>query len=720
MPVAARILALGCLVLIPGLEAQVTPLLRSDYIQAIRHESSGELPLAHFRHIVANYSGFTPSRGGDQIAAYIADRLRQYGLAEVGVEGFPGDGKRYFWTFLTEPSWEGEQGTLVQLTPARAVLADFAVNRIALGRFSTNANMSAELVDVGAGTSSADYEGKDVRGKLVLASGEPGAAHAMAVWRYGAAGLIWYRAQDGRESLPLVSNPTLLPWTGPEGEAPGFAFGIPNAKALELRSVLQHGQSVRLEATVKAVTGPGEYQQVSGVILGTEPGLPEVWVNAHDNYRNTGGGNNLTGVGATLDVARTLATLIGHGALPRPRRTIRFLWGTEHYASVYNLFRHPEKRARILSFLNVDMVGFHQERAKAVFHLYRGPDSRPHFVSDVAEEFVRAVGRANAVTVREAGISSPGGAATYDPTFAPTGSRDQLHYTIEDFWGPSDHEDVADGSLGIPAVLYNDWPDPFIGTQEDDVNKADPTQMRRAVLTIGATAYYLAAVTPAEVPILAATVAANAQIRLAAVGQRALALMVTAPPGTVAESYRDAVNLLDQAEARERATVQTLTQLGPATGYGRALLQVSALATANRSAVIDVAGGRGYRESPGLPKPAEARSARLVPVRADSIRGPVHLFRAEYGNAWIRAKTGVDPRTLKLASRGHYVLYEALNFADGKRSLQEIRDAVSAEYGPVDGADLEEYFRLLERAGVLTLTAPSAGSTPRATRRTNQ
>lgn len=716
MPVAARLLALVCLVPIRGAEAQVTPLLRADYIQAIRRESSGELPLAHFRHIVANYSGFTPSPGGDRIAEYIAERLRQYGLAEVGVEGFPGDGKRYFWTFLTEPSWEGERGTLVQVAPTRELLADFAVTRVVLGRFSTNANVSAELVDVGAGTNSADYEGKDVRGKLVLASGEPGAAHAMAVWRHGAAGLVWYRAQDGRESLPLVANPTLLPWTGPKGEAPGFAFGIPNAKALELRSLLQHGQPVRLEATVKAVTGPGEYQQVSGTILGTEPGLREVWVNAHDNYRNTGGGNNLTGVGATLEVARTLATLIEHGVLPRPRRTIRFLWGTEHYASVYNLFRHPEKRARILSFLNVDMVGFHQERAKAVFHLYRGPDSRPHFGSDVAEEFVRAVGRANAVTVREAGISSPGGADTYDPTFAPTGSRDQLHYTIEDFWGPSDHEDVAEGSLGIPAVLYNDWPDPFIGTQEDDVNKTDPTQMRRAVLTIGATAYYLAVVTPAEVPILAATVAANAQIRLAAVGQRAMVLVAKAPTSTMADSYREAVNLLDQAEARERATVQTLAQLGPATAYGPALSQVSAIATANRSAVVDLARGRGYRASPEVPNPTEARLARLVPVRADSIRGPVHFFRAEYGNTWMQAKTGVDPRTIKLAKRGHYVLYETLNFADGKRSLQEIRDAVSAEYGPVNGTELEEYFLLLERAGVLTLTAPAL----RATRRTNR
>jgi aminopeptidase YwaD len=45
--------------------------------------------------------------------------------------------------------------------------------------------------------------------------------------------------------------------------------------------------------------------------------------------------------------------------------------------------------------------------------------------------------------------------------------------------------------------------------------------------------------------------------------------------------------------------------------------------------------------------------------------------------------------------------YEALNFVDGKRSLQEIRDAVSAEYGPIPLDVVAEYLRALESIGVL-------------------
>ena len=37
-------------------------------------------------------------------------------------------------------------------------------------------------LDVGEGTSDSDYEGKEVKGKVVLASGSPSEVHRLAVW----------------------------------------------------------------------------------------------------------------------------------------------------------------------------------------------------------------------------------------------------------------------------------------------------------------------------------------------------------------------------------------------------------------------------------------------------------------------------------------------------------------------------------------------------------
>jgi aminopeptidase YwaD len=50
---------------------------------------------------------------------------------------------------------------------------------------------------------------------------------------------------------------------------------------------------------------------------------------------------------------------------------------------------------------------------------------------------------------------------------------------------------------------------------------------------------------------------------------------------------------------------------------------------------------------------------------------------------------------------GEEYAYEVLNLADGKRNAQEIRDAVSAEYGPVPVEMVAEYLKALEKIGVV-------------------
>jgi hypothetical protein len=65
---------------------------------------------------------------------------------------------------------------------------------------------------------------------------------------------------------------------------------------------------------------------------------------------------------------------------------------------------------------------------------------------------------------------------------------------------------------------------------------------------------------------------------------------------------------------------------------------------------------------------------------------------------------------LKIAQLGRFTSFEALNFVDGRRTLLDIRDLVSAEYGPVDAAVIDEYFRFLAGVGVVSLSSvPSTG-----------
>ena len=48
---------------------------------------------------------------------------------------------------------------------------------------------------------------------------------------------------------------------------------------------------------------------------------------------------------------------------------------------------------------------------------------------------------------------------------------------------------------------------------------------------------------------------------------------------------------------------------------------------------------------------------------------------------------------------------EARNFADGTRSILEIRNALAAEFGPVAVDDVVRFFRDAEKAGTFTIAA---------------
>jgi len=678
--------------------AQHSSLLEDEALEAIIAETSGALALSHGRNLLA-YSGFAPSLGSEQIADYLAAKAREFGLEDVRVEEFPSDGQEFFWAFRTEPWWEAKKGELLLLDgdtgETRERLASFDVHRIVLGRFSRSASVAAELVDVGSGVRAEDYQGKDLRGKIALASGPAGAVHARAVWEHGASGALVYRMADHVERPHLIGSAVIEPFLGPKGEPPAFVFSLSYRMGKALSERLRAGETLNVRAEVEAETRAGHYSMVQALLQGTEPGLAEVWVQAHTNYRNTGGGNNLTGLGATLDLARSLSTLVSTGRLPRPRRSIRFTWGPEHMAIIYYLHQNPAAVSRILAYLNLDMVGDHQVLSESVLRLYRTPSSLPSFLNDVVEETFDVVGRGNSISIRQGRFLAFEGAFSL-PIVEPTGSDDPFYYYIEPFWGPSDHEDIAEASLGVHAVLLNTWPDPYIGTQEDTLERADATQMKRAEVIAGASAYILAAASDDDVPALAQNALAKARARLASEERRAMDVLLS--PSSDAGL---ALEIVRQAYRREVQAIETLKAFASGearAGYLRDRASELEAELARALARLEVHGARTTAAAP-------TASASLVPTRTPLVRGPVNFFRPEYGRDWMIEKTG-DPAfvdQVRLARRGHYYLYETLNLADGKRNLEEIRGAVGAEYGPAPLDDIEEYFRLLEKVGLVIL-----------------
>src|SRR4029077_9752410 len=107
----------------------------------------------------------------------------------------------------------------------------------------------------------------------------------------------------------------------------------------------------------------------------------------------------------------------------------------------------------------------------------------------------------------------------------------------------------------------------------------------------------------------------------------------------------------------------------------------------------------GCAELPGrVPERAAVYKRKAEP------RGPLAVFGYDYFTEHAKTAGVATPKLLSyegLWGRGEEYAYEVLNFADGKRTAQQIRDAVSGEYGRVSLELVTEYLAALAKIGVV-------------------
>src|SRR5882724_9982940 len=192
---------------------QKPPLLPEKNVAALAGEISGETAKRNLEGI-ARFHRQRGSKGFHEAAELVAERLRAYGLSDVVILQFPADGKVFYGTQRSRPAWDAESAELRRVwseeydglicfdegcspahseTPQSELLIEsYEAEPVVLAEDSVSADVRAELVDVGEGTKESDYAGKDVKGKIVLVSTQPGAVQDLAVGKFGAAGKVRY------------------------------------------------------------------------------------------------------------------------------------------------------------------------------------------------------------------------------------------------------------------------------------------------------------------------------------------------------------------------------------------------------------------------------------------------------------------------------------------------------------------------------------------------
>ena len=668
-----------CLLLtINVLPAPQATLLPDPVVAALSEELSGETAKSNLEYI-ARYHRMRGSRGFHAAAEHIVKQLKDYGLTDARIEQFPADGKTFYGTQKSRPAWDTEFAELWELRESNGAwtrntrLASWDAMPITLAQDSESGEVTAELVDVNNGTSESDYSGKDVRGKLVLAAAQPGPVAQLAVERFGAAGIISY-AQNQRTAW-WGENENLVRWGHLDtfAQKPTFAFMVSLKQARSFQNRLARGDRIKLHAIVRAGKHAGFYDVVTATIPGADTSLrnEEIAFSCHLDHQRPGANDNASGSVAILEVARTFSKLMNEGKIARPARTIRFVWPPEIEGTIAFLNARPEIASRIKAVIHMDMVGGGPE-TKAIFHVTRGPASLPSFINEIAEHFGAFVNEQSAQFA--SGVNVP------YPMFATEGGKEALLAEMAEFSLGSDHQVYSDSSFGIPSIYLNDWPDRYIHTNSDVPANVDPTKLKRAAFIGAASAYYLANLKAEDAASVLRVLEANSLRRTATMLTRRAAL-----------SPEEGAALTRYHVWRERALVESMDR------FFHIPEQVHADANSFFSNIEKLVGEV-------KPAPQAQRDGRLVFRRNMNLKGPMSAFGYDYFTDHYGAERERAIRLLQfqgLRGSGGDYSYEVLNFVNGRRTAQEIRDLVSAVYGPIPLEMVVEYLRALESIRVI-------------------
>lgn len=652
-----------------ALLASAQHLVKQEVFDAIANEYSGEAAQENTRRIV-EYHRIQGSPMMSAVAEQVVlPRLKVAGL-EAKIEQFPSDGKTKYGTYISPMGWDMRSGELwvEQVKPEGVagtkdfkpiMLCRYSDVPMCVSTYSKGGEWSGELVDVGSGTSDANYQGIDVRGKVALASGYAANVVREAVLKHGAIGVVIYPAADDRPDHPDMIRYNGIWPRAEELDKTSGGFQISRNQYDMLKSLMKQG-AVCVHGKIDATLGPGKLTLVHAYIRGTEHPEREILITGHLDHPKWSANDNASGSGAMMEAARVLQTLIAAKKLAPPKLTIHFMWVPEYFGTLAYVANHPEARncigvenprptktkppdsSCIEINLNLDMVGEDTVKTGSRFYFTKMPDSVPSYLdalmSDVLEQ------------TRQADL------------YAPTGTRNYWIPEAIPYAQGSDHDAFL--GLGIPATMLGHDPDWTHHTSEDKIDKTDASEFRRVGAFATTAAYWIAAAQQPEWDQISAAESASRIMELT----RRLASDATMPSTLVARRIK--VN-------REELNKQNdwfSWELDLLAGGKKTLTRTEHAYTA-------------------IPSP---RRQVLLPLDAS-----VFENASSQDQKWLREQEARFASTSEgLANKPNFALltFEALNFMDGFHDSDRIADLLSAEYRlDIDQAWVDRLVSILEK-----------------------
>ncbi|TFH57827.1 MAG: M28 family peptidase, partial [Gemmatimonadales bacterium] len=226
----------------------------------------------------------------------------------------------------------------------------------------------------------------------------------------------------------------------------------------ELLEDVEMGAEIMVEARAVMEEFPNRLETVYAWIPGTEPDLPGVVYTGHlfEGYTKRGANDNVGGPAVQLEILRALHDLIEAGELPRPRRTLHFLWPDEFSGTYEFLRRDPGLTQRLAININMDMVSEALRKNNAIFAMSETPAHLASFFDGLAYTLMDYVWRTNDIVYPyPVSPRDRSGCQYYPrPLWEKNGTRDAFRFYTHETTGQSDHEVFNSPSVAVPGIHF--------------------------------------------------------------------------------------------------------------------------------------------------------------------------------------------------------------------------------------------------------------------------
>ena len=551
------------------------------------------------------------------------------------------------------------------------------------------------------------------RGAVALMWSHPRGDLFQALDRAGVRAVISFSSRD------RYFDPDQVVYSGGsygQGENLTMGFTVSWRQWSEMLEDLQRGMDLQVEARAVMGSYPNRYETVYAWIPGTEPEEKGVVFTGHlfEGYTKRGANDDMGGPAIQLEILRALNHLIETGQIPRPRRTIHFIWPQEISGTYEFMKRDPALAGKLAININMDMVSEGLRNANSWFTMSETPAHLASFYDGLAASVLNYIWRTNDIVyLPGAPRGRPGGQYFPDPLWEKNGSRDAFRFFIHEATGGSDHLVFNNPSIGVPGIEFFTWPDQWYHADSDTPDKADPTEMRRVAFLGAATAWVSANLQDEWVPDLLDAVGDFGYDRVAERGiPRALEILDQAAAEGASGEAADAAlarsgSVLAAATRRELEAIGSIREIYSGSAGARA--QVDARSREWESYAGSLVGYlQAAAEARGLagarvpaPGRAETNAMGVVPLLAPGIRA---VETSLSGFAPMRTWLGQHPTALEDLGLSRAQTTQIVNFINGKRPATEILYRVRGVTGEdLTLAQLQGYLGILEEVGWITL-----------------